>query len=131
LLPKLFAGRGSSKTGGLKLATQNIMELDYRFPARFPVLRKDGTSVEMTVQTDLVINTICEHLPDFAAWYAMLPRGLTLVLQSNNMFEEPDHVNCVATLEQFEQQVTPFKASYRGQIEMAGRKRFLLIGRKG
>jgi hypothetical protein len=46
-------------------------------------------------QATVVVNTICEHLPDIAGWWRRLPPGQLVVLQSNNYFRCPDHVNCV------------------------------------
>ena len=48
---------------------------------------------------DLVINTSCEHLPDVRGWLDRLPAGMPVVLQSNDYFAEPEHTNCVASLE--------------------------------
>ena len=53
---------------------------------------------------DLVINTSCEHIADLPAWLSLLPRGTQVLLQSNDYFSEPTHINCVPTLEAFSEQ---------------------------
>ena len=43
----------------------------------------------------VLVNTICEHLSDFAGWRRLVPPGTRVVLQSNDYRGCPDHVNCV------------------------------------
>src|SRR5262249_35494033 len=33
---------------------------------------------------DLIINTSCEHIADLPAWLSLLPKGMRVLLQSNN-----------------------------------------------
>ena len=50
------------------------------------------------VAADLIVNTSCEHIADLRGWLALLPRGANVLLQSNDYFSEPTHINCVASL---------------------------------
>ena len=50
---------------------------------------------------DLVVNTSCEHIADVRGWLDLLPAGTRVLLQSNDYFAEPTHINCVASLEEF------------------------------
>ena len=79
---------------------------------------------------DLIINTSCEHLPDFAAWYARVPQGQMLVLQSNDYFACREHVNCVADLATFSAQAPLAQTLFAGERRMRRYTRFMLIGRK-
>ena len=49
----------------------------------------------------LVVNTSCEHLEAFDRWYARIPDGQLLALQSNDYFACSEHVNCVPDLAAF------------------------------
>jgi hypothetical protein len=79
---------------------------------------------------DLIVNTSCEHLPDFGAWYARVPQGRLLVLQSNDYFACPEHVNCVADLAAFRAQAPLAETLFAGERRMRRYTRFMLIGRK-
>ena len=78
----------------------------------------------------LIVNTSCEHLDRFDEWYARIPRGARLALQSNNYFSEPEHVNCVPDLAAFAAQAPLSRVRFRGELEMPNYTRFMLIGEK-
>jgi hypothetical protein len=79
---------------------------------------------------DLVVNTSSEHLADFARWYARIPDGQLLVLQSNDYFACAEHVNCVPDLAAFRAQAPMRERLYEGAQKMRRYTRFMLIGRK-
>jgi hypothetical protein len=58
---------------------------------------------------DIIINTSCEHMPPMKdwKWYGRLKENAIFVFQSNNMTQYNDHINCVETLEEFEDQMHP------------------------
>lgn len=78
---------------------------------------------------DLVINTSCEHLTDLARWYARLPDGQLVVLQSNDYFACAEHVNCVPDLAAFARQTPLRELRYEGERRMRRYTRFMRIGR--
>jgi hypothetical protein len=78
---------------------------------------------------DLVINTSCEHIPDLPAFLALLPDGTRVLLQSNDYFAEPTHINCVPSLEVFCAQARLSTVEYQGALKMPKYTRFMLIGR--
>lgn len=78
---------------------------------------------------DLVINTSCEHIADLPAFLALLPRGTRVLLQSNDYFSEPTHINCVPSLEGFAAQARLSQVEYSGALKMPKYTRFMLIGR--
>jgi hypothetical protein len=77
---------------------------------------------------DLVINTSCEHIPDVAAWLALLPPGSAVCLQSNDYFREPDHIACVESVEAFAAQARLGVVLFRGERPTKNYRRFMLIG---
>jgi len=81
---------------------------------------------------DLVINTSCEHLAarDFDRWFARLPDGQRLVVQSNDYSACAEHVNCVPDLASFQASVPLHDVLFAGERRMRRYTRFMLIGRK-
>jgi hypothetical protein len=78
----------------------------------------------------LVVNTSCEHLDDVPGWLATLPRGLPLLLQSNDYVREPDHRSCVPSLEAFRDQAGLSETFFAGALPTKNYTRFMLIGRR-
>jgi len=81
-------------------------------------------------QATVLVNTICEHLPDIAGWWHRLPPGQLVVLQSNNYFPCPDHVNCVRSLAEMTQQTPLSEVLFEGVLPLSLFDRFMLIGRR-
>ncbi len=79
---------------------------------------------------DLIINTSCEHLDRFEAWFARIPDGMLVLLQSNDYSEIPEHVSCVESLTAFEAKAPLSERLFAGQLELGKYTRFMLIGRK-
>lgn len=100
---------------------------------RFRALTADMTTLDFATlepAPGLVINTSCEHLADVPAWLATLPRGLPLLLQSNDYVREPDHRSCVASLEAFQSQAGLSETFFAGALPTKNYTRFMLIGRR-
>lgn len=57
--------------------------------------------------TDLIINTSCEHMPPMKYWdkWSIIKPDTYIVFQSNNLFEIKDHINCCHNLKEFEAQI--------------------------
>ena len=79
---------------------------------------------------DLIIKTSCEHLERIGDWFARIPRGPLLTLQSNNYYGIDGHVNCVDDLGAFKAQVPLSELLFEGERELPSYTRFMLIGRK-
>ncbi|HEY5817645.1 MAG TPA: class I SAM-dependent methyltransferase [Mesorhizobium sp.] len=77
---------------------------------------------------DLVVNTSCEHIADVRGWLDLLPRGTRVLLQSNDYFAEPTHINCVASLAEFEALVRLADLRFAGELPQKKYTRFMLIG---
>lgn len=79
---------------------------------------------------DLVINTSCEHIPDMPGWLSLIPKGCKVVLQSNNYFSEPEHINCVESLNAFIAQCGLARIDFQGELDLKKYRRFMLIGER-
>lgn len=98
-----------------------------RFEARTGDMRELDYAGEAA---DLLINTSCEHVEDFARWYAGVPDGQRLVLQSNDYVAVREHINCVADLAAFRAQAPMRDIEFAGERALRRYTRFMLIGRK-
>ncbi|MBT5496658.1 MAG: class I SAM-dependent methyltransferase [Alphaproteobacteria bacterium] len=103
--------------------TADILDLQYVSDG----VRIDTLSLKLP---DILINTSCEHLDDFDDWFAALPNDTLLVLQSNDYFSEPEHVNSVPDLAAFKRQAPLSTTLFEGALEFDKYTRFMLIGRK-
>jgi len=111
----LSINRTAAAAGRFEALTGDMLELDYRDAA------EPGT---------VIVNTSCEHLPDFGAWYERLPAGSLLVLQSNDYYLVEEHVNCVPDLQAFQRQAALGETLFAGELALKKCTRFMLIGRK-
>ena len=114
-----------------KSITQNIMDIDYNSHTwQCWSNDKNRMSKPITDVPDTIINTSCEHIPNFADWYAKIPEGKLVVLQSNNYFEIKEHVNCVNDIDEFKEMAPMSELHYMGMRELPKYTRFMLIGYK-
>jgi hypothetical protein len=96
---------------------KDAMDLDYTSAARR--------------ESPIVINTICEHLPDVGRWWSRLPTGQLVALQNNNYRACPDHVSAVESLEEFKRQVPGSEVLFEGVLNLPPwLDRYMLIGRR-
>ena len=103
--------------------------LNGAWKGRFRALTADMYALPYAeLGADLVINTSCEHIADLQAWLSLLPRGSRVLLQSNNYFSEPTHINCVETLDAFIAQANLSTIAFSGSLAMKKYTRFMLIG---
>jgi hypothetical protein len=82
---------------------------------------------------DTIINTSCEHIPNFKEWYNKIPAGKLVILQSNNFFELDEHINCVNDLDDFASQAPLSEILYEGELDLSKHvnyTRFMRIGIK-
>ena len=98
--------------------------------ARFHAVTADMYGLDYReAKPDLVINTSCEHIADVRAWLNLLLPGTTVLLQSNDYFSEPTHVNCMPTLAAFAEHAALAETLYAGELPQKKYTRFMLIGR--
>jgi hypothetical protein len=114
-----------------KAITQNIMDIDYNTHTWQTWSNANNRmSYPITDIPDTIINTSCEHIENFKEWYNKIPKGKLVILQSNNYFEIKEHVNCVASIEEFAVKAPMDNILYSGEFELPKYTRFMLIGYK-
>ena len=117
------------KTGWrFKASTLDIMDINY--PTHYTVERADGTSLDLEEMPDTIINTSCEHINNFTKWYANIPAGKIVILQSNDYTDIEEHVNCVHSKEEFDDQVPMRQCLYLGELPTDKYNRYMKIGIK-
>lgn len=103
--------------------------LNRDWSARFAARTEDMYALDYhKLGADLVVNTSCEHIADLPAWLALLPKGSRVLLQSNDYFAEPTHINCVPSLEAFVEQAGLSEVVFSGALAQKKYTRFMLIG---
>lgn len=88
-----------------------------------------GDMYNYTYTEDVVVNTSCEHIPDIKKWLSMLSADTLVLLQSNNFVDAPDHVNCVFSKEEFENQTNLSEIIYSGELVTPMYTRYMIIGK--
>lgn len=113
-------------------AVAEAMNAHHVQSGRFEALTADMHDVDYgaDVSADILFNTACEHLENFPQWYRGTPRDMLMVLQSNDMFNEESHVNCVADLDAFKRQAPMTDLLFAGELPLKRYTRFMLIGRR-
>lgn len=76
----------------------------------------------------MVIDTIVEHFEKHGEWVKTLPSGTRVVLQGNDMFHVPEHVNCHKTLEEFVASCGLNNIVWAGELNLYKCTRFMAIG---
>lgn len=94
----------------------DVMDYDYEAWSRHPAT--------------VVVNTICEHLPDVDRWWGRIPPGQFVALQSNNYLRCPDHVNCARSLADMKEQTPLSEVLFEGMLPLSLFDRFMIIGRR-
>ncbi|TCN31419.1 class I SAM-dependent methyltransferase [Sinorhizobium americanum] len=108
---------------------QVALTLNAGFGDRFRAVTADMYQIDYRrLDADLVINTSCEHIADLGAWLGLLPSGTRVLLQSNDYFSEPTHINCVSSLEEFQAKAGLSRVDFAGALPMKKYTRFMLIG---
>jgi hypothetical protein len=103
--------------------------LNREWADRFSAVTADMYGLDYAAMgADLIVNTSCEHIADLRAWLALLPKGVRVMLQSNDYFSEPTHINCVPSLEAFAEQAQLSTLDFSGSLKMKKYTRFMLIG---
>ena len=94
-----------------------------------PLTNKSGATFQTKYEPDLLINTSAEHM-DEKWFYNYKNQDTIIAIQSNNLFEIEEHVNCVTSVDAMKKKFKMREIIYEGELELPGYKRFMLIGRK-
>lgn len=111
-----------------KASTLDIQIMQY--PTEHTTYRSNGTSQTLIEDPNTIINTSCEHIDNFDAWYSNIPEGKIVVLQTNNFFEVNEHINCSESLEEFNKQTPMHTVFYSGELTLEKYTRYMRIGIK-
>ena len=110
-----------------KATTQDIHDINYN-THKYNTVKSNGETEQLKDSPDTIINTSCEHIENFDSWYAKLPTGKLVILQSNNYFDIPEHVNCVQDISQFEQMTPMQEVYFTGELKLEKYTRYMRIG---
>jgi hypothetical protein len=106
------------------------LELNSGFHNNFKNSGTDVREIQLSKYKKLLlIDTIVEHFKDHGQWIASLPKGTTVVLQGNDMFDVPDHVNCHNSLEEFVASCGLNNILWAGELNLYMCNRYMAIGR--
>jgi hypothetical protein len=114
-----------------KSITHDIHDIDFNGHS-WQVWSKTNNrfSYPITDIPDTIINTSCEHITNFDEWYAKIPSGKLLILQSNDYMEVKEHTNCSIDADAFRKQTPMTNELFHGQILLPKYRRFMRIGYK-
>jgi hypothetical protein len=90
----------------------------------------NGTSDRIMGTADTVINTSCEHLEDFDAWFNKIPTGKLLVLQCSSHGSHEGHVNSMTTMYELSAKAKCTRVYFKGTLDCGSYERHMLIGKK-
>lgn len=110
-----------------KSSNEDILDINFHGHT-YTVYRSDGSAVQLFDIPDTIINTSCEHIDDFEHWYNNIPLGKIVILQSNDYFDLPEHVNCVKNSLHFAEISPLSKLFYEGELKLENYTRYMRIG---
>jgi hypothetical protein len=103
--------------------------LDMRFDKHTYQLRKyDGSFAQVTDSPNTIINTSAEHMsPD---WFANVPDGKLVIIQSNNFKEIEEHINTVNSEDELVAQFPMTTLLFKGTLVTDRYDRYMVVGYK-
>ena len=113
-----------------KSTVQNVSDIVWKDDNSFDIKIKNLSNKLVTtpVQPDLIINTSCEHMNE--DWFNNIPSGKVVCLQTNDYFDNSQHVNCCRDLADAVAKYPMSEVYYSGEIDTYLYKRFMIIGEK-
>ena len=113
-----------------KSVHKNVDDIRYEDNDSFNIQIKNmqNQAVNVNIKPNLIINTSCEHMNE--DWYNNLPQGMLVCLQTNDFFDQEQHINCVTGIEQAKEKYPMSEILYEGEIETWKYNRYMLIGEK-
>lgn len=93
---------------------------------------REGTSYNEKFLPNLIINTSAEHMKEdwfFQIKFKQMESDPIVAIQSNNLFDIPEHINCVHSVEHMKKKFPMREVLYEGELQLKGYKRVMLIGR--
>jgi len=93
---------------------------------------KDGGKYSEKFAPNLIINTSAEHMTEewfFQIKFKQMESDPIVAIQSNNLFDIPEHINCVHSIDHMKKKFPMREILYEGELQLKGYKRVMLIGR--
>ena len=117
-----------------KASTMDIKDLIYTGEFMYETLKYNGDKETITDGAPTcVINTSCEHIEDFASWWAGIPTGMLVIMQNNDFDDEEKHDHAddtVTSLEEFSERLNVSETLYEGTLALNKYNRYMVIGYK-
>jgi hypothetical protein len=93
---------------------------------------KENTKYSEKFLPNLIINTSAEHMTE--EWYNQIrfkemESNPIVAIQSNNLFDIPEHINCVHSIDHMKKKFPMKEVLFEGELQLKGYKRVMLIGR--
>jgi hypothetical protein len=93
---------------------------------------RSGTTYKEKFMPTLIVNTSAEHMTE--EWYQQLRNKQLdsdpiVAIQSNNLFDIAEHVNCVHSVDHMMKKFPMRKVLFAGELQLKGYKRVMLIGK--
>jgi len=81
---------------------------------------------------NLIINSSSEHMTE--DWfnkirYKNMEQCPIVAIQSNNLFDIPEHINCVHSIDHMKKKFPMKEILFEGELQLSGYKRIMLIGK--
>lgn len=93
---------------------------------------REGTGYNEKFLPDLIINTSAEHMKEdwfFQIKFKELASDPIVAIQSNNLFDLDEHINCVHSVDHMKKKFPMREILYEGELQLKGYKRVMLIGK--
>lgn len=93
---------------------------------------KEGSGYSEKFLPDLIVNTSAEHMSEdwfFQIKFKELENNPIVAIQSNNLFDIPEHINCVYSIDHMKKKFPMREILFEGELQLKGYKRVMLIGR--
>jgi hypothetical protein len=93
---------------------------------------KEKTGYSEKFLPNLIINTSAEHMTE--EWFNQIrfkemESNPIVAIQSNNLFDIPEHINCVHSVDHMKKKFPMKEILFEGELQLKGYKRVMLIGR--
>jgi hypothetical protein len=93
---------------------------------------KTGATFTEKFLPNLVINSSSEHMTE--DWFNRIRHKSMdsppiVAIQSNNLFDIPEHVNCVHSIDHMKKKFPMKEILFEGELQLSGYKRVMLIGK--
>ena len=113
----------------MKSCTYDILDIiQYESHCVIPLIKGNGETFNKNVCPDLIVNTSSEHMNE--EWFYKIKTDSVIAIQSNNLFDIPEHKNCVTSIDAMKKKFKFKTIYYEGEKDLWGYKRFMLIGKK-